>query len=280
MAESRDYEQWDLTKQLMNLIASRDNQRIRHLFLSVGGFFAHNRRSLLHCAILAESDDEILEMLLTGEAEVFLNESLHVAVEFSRNDRIIDLLLRRGADPTVRDHRGRTAHFIAVVENQFENSLKIFRRLRGRQLTRADERLYFRYYRLCLGDQKYLRSLDDVDFLRFPGIESPLYHAVVRKDRTMVEKLLKKGADPCPMKNLKRCSAFHRAIALRSMDTVRIFLRYGADARSLDENGNTTLIVACTSSGQEMFKVFSDCGIDPNLTNFKKETPLHLACRY
>ncbi|CAB0030124.1 unnamed protein product [Trichogramma brassicae] len=185
---------------------------------------------------------------------------LHFAL-IRRNSRLVELLLRRGADPNLADEDGTSPlHLISEMDDP--DSAKILFEICG-ELVKVDARDKFG----C----------------------APLHAAAFHSDAELMQLLLRNGADPNPANadgttplHLVNCidddadaAHFWRSFFEISEEEMR--RKVQVDARNA--RGWTPLHLALYSGSEAATRLLLSRGADPNLATARGETPLHVACR-
>ena len=99
---------------------------------------------------------------------------------------------------------------------------------------------------------------------RGPEGSTPFMYAVLYTDATMLEQLLKKGADPNIPNDAKATALMWAATDLAK---TRVLLAHGAAVNAVSADFRTALIVAAARpGGAPVVKLLLDHGADPNLT--------------
>lgn len=226
---------------------------------------------------------------------------LHLAV---RNPAcpatVIEFLLGQGADTSITNKLGETAHYETISYGDFSKSYMFVRMYDG-FYGPAGLKYYQTYYDLCVAivrtngditsELKVAHEVDqltkngeipDLNFPKIRGGESPLYFAVnvAGKKILLVERLLRRGADPNPIPGLNRKSVMHKAVTKGNCGLVTTLRKFGGNVKVLDSKGNTTLNrVSATKNNWEMVQSLAD-SVDANLPNQKGRTALHSACLF
>ncbi|XP_048244847.1 uncharacterized protein LOC124124203 isoform X3 [Haliotis rufescens] len=85
---------------------------------------------------------------------------------------------------------------------------------------------------------------------------------------------------------LLRCGCTHsgtcltEALKVKNVVLVELLLSHGVDVNARDDDGNTSLHLACEVGEWSLVEIFIAKGIDVSQTNKRLETPLFTACRY
>jgi ankyrin repeat protein len=73
--------------------------------------------------------------------------------------------------------------------------------------------------------------------------------------------------------------ALHWVVRVDDLDTARLLIRAGADAKFVDRYGVTPLYLACANGNAAMIKLLLDAGADPNSVDPTGETALMMAAK-
>jgi ankyrin repeat protein len=171
----------------------------------------------------------------------------------------VKLLLRKGADPMVRDKQGNSALLRATYSGNIQNLRVLIR-----------------------------RGID----VNAPGDFglTPLLEAAIQGNRQMVEMLLDKGADP-RTHDQDGFTALTSALSFRNPSVFRLLIRKGSDPRARSNTGVDLLMAAAASdsTGIEIIQDLQNLHVDPRIgaANFhtqhgygeKRESPLDWAAR-
>ena len=110
-----------------------------------------------------------------------------------------------------------------------------------------------------------------------------LHIACKKSNRTMVECLLKHGADVAAIGKYNYIP-LHWAAKQGKNKTVRLLIRYGSDVLAKNYKGNTALHLAAkqnwTKTAKTLLKTLLKDGGDMEVVNNENETPLNLAQKY
>jgi uncharacterized protein len=91
------------------------------------------------------------------------------------------------------------------------------------------------------------------------------------------ELLLVKNSDLVHIRNADGWTALMPAVAVRSVDTVKVLRRHGADMSTVDKGGAPALFIACQYKRVSMAAFLIEAGADVNAANKKGHTPLMAA---
>src|SRR5437016_402090 len=100
-----------------------------------------------------------------------------------------------------------------------------------------------------------------------------LADAAMKRDTAAVRTLLQQKVDVnAPGKD--GTPALHWVVRVDDLETAKLLIRAGADAKLADRYGVTPLYLACTNGNAAMIKVLLDAGADPNTVDPTGETAL------
>jgi ankyrin repeat protein len=103
--------------------------------------------------------------------------------------------------------------------------------------------------------------------------DARLAEAAMNRDAAAVRSLINQKVDVnAPGKD--GTPALHWAVRVDDLDTAKLLIRAGADAKLADRYGVTPLYLACTNGNAAMIKVLLDAGADPNSVDPTGETAL------
>ncbi len=183
--------------------------------------------------------------------------------------------LMLAGDPALagaRDGRGTTAVLLAL----YHGHPVLARSLAAR---RADLDIF---EAAALGALERARGLLDAD----PALAGayaedgfyPLGLAAFFGQPAMVELLLARGAPvDAVARNGTRVMALHAAVAARDLESARLLLAHGADARATQADGFTPLHGAAQNGQLELVELLLAHGADPSARSSGGHTPLDLA---
>ncbi|KAJ5113979.1 hypothetical protein N7456_002513 [Penicillium angulare] len=117
------------------------------------------------------------------------------------------------------------------------------------------------------------------------GRITPLFKAVQGKDETMVELLLKYGAEPNvpflywehEIDDWSPLTPLGLAMRDKRYDMAMLLLRYGADINCRGWKGHTMLVQAIPRMGLQNIEIMLGCGANPNIRTDNNLFPLFLA---
>lgn len=175
--------------------------------------------TLLHLAIIHEASEHALQMIKLSHNHPFLNvqnhqrqTALHLAV-ITEQPQLVERLLKAGADPLLADDSGNTALHIACKKG----SLVCFSVITQN----------------C---QRHLTSI--VSFPNYNG-HNCLHLASINGYISLVESLIRLGADINAQEQCSGRTALHLAVDLQNPTLVCRLLELGADVNCLNYGGFT-----------------------------------------
>ncbi|KAL7303381.1 hypothetical protein TKK_0004566 [Trichogramma kaykai] len=189
---------------------------------------------------------------------------LHLALSSPSDLRLIELLLRAGADPNRPDSTGATALHLICRKYSSESARRLFELSEscGRPMDVDAPGVLGRtplHATLILGGTK----ADVVDFLLRHGGANP--NLATNDGSTALHILCGKG---------RPCDVVLARLLFRACRREHLPLKL--DAR--DKEGDTPLHVAARRGHQDMVTLLLEMGAHPNLANVRGFTPLHLIC--
>uniref|UniRef100_A0A8C7U227 Nuclear factor of kappa light polypeptide gene enhancer in B-cells 2 (p49/p100) n=1 Tax=Oncorhynchus mykiss TaxID=8022 RepID=A0A8C7U227_ONCMY len=205
----------------------------------------------LHLAIIHQQSavtQQLVHTLLTIQQHKVLNKlnhlgqtPLHLAV-ITRQVKVVDVLLRAGADPTLLDRDGRTALHLAA--------------LAGDDVT----------LRVLLGHlgERYLHLVNMADY---HGLH-PLHLAVCKGGERCLRLLVEGGAKINAPEQKSGCSALHLAVRENYFKVAcTLITELKADVNMCTFGGNTPLHLAASRSSPPLCSMLIAAGADKNLEN-------------
>ncbi|XP_034937894.1 ankyrin-1-like [Chelonus insularis] len=208
------------------------------------------------CLSKFEKKLTIMQLLLKHNADInAVNNigwsSLFVAC-ISENIAAVESLLENHANPNVRDREGQTVlHFICSSES--ETTLQIIQLL-----------------------LKHNADIEAVDAKGWTPLSDACYNG---NDKT-VKFLLEKHANP-NVRDREGQTALHSICSSKSNSTrqiIQLLLKHNADIEAVDAKGWTPLFEACRTGNIEAAKVLLENHANPNASNQRGYTVLHLFC--
>ncbi|XP_014235395.1 ankyrin-1-like [Trichogramma pretiosum] len=220
-------------------------------------------KSLFEC-----SDERYHRVLVDVRDSTYGVTPLHLALR-ARHTEVVELLLSRGADPNLANNDGSTAlHYICDEATHEAGDL--------------DESLFDLL-------EKY-RPLRDIQARTREWGRTPLHGAALNGKRRMMEKLLRKGADPNSV-NKAGWTVLHYLIRRENDDCdddlMEKFFEIADDLgrtvrlEAKCDEGATPLEAALIYGRQRYVQVLLRRGADPNFVNAVQErkTALHIMAR-
>uniref|UniRef100_A0A674BE46 Nuclear factor of kappa light polypeptide gene enhancer in B-cells 2 (p49/p100) n=1 Tax=Salmo trutta TaxID=8032 RepID=A0A674BE46_SALTR len=205
----------------------------------------------LHLAIIhlqSAVSQQLVHTLLTIQQHKVLNKlnhlgqtPLHLAV-ITRQVKVVDVLLRAGADPTLLDRDGRTALHLAA--------------LAGDDVT----------LQILLGHlgERYLHLVNTADY---HGLH-PLHLAVRKGGERCLRLLVEGGAKINAPEQKSGCSALHLAVRENFFKVAcTLITELKADVNMCTFGGNTPLHLAASRSSPPLCSMLIAAGADKNLEN-------------
>ncbi|XP_072300849.1 nuclear factor of kappa light polypeptide gene enhancer in B-cells inhibitor, alpha a [Eucyclogobius newberryi] len=173
--------------------------------------------TLLHLAIIHEAQEHVLEMIKLSHNHPFLNEqnhqrqtALHLAV-ITEQPQLVERLLKAGADPRLADNSGNTALHIACKKGSLAS-----------------------FGVITQNCHSHLTSL--MSFPNYSG-HNCLHLASINGYTSLVESLIKLGADINAQEQCSGRTALHLAVDFQNLPLVRCLVDLGADVNSLNYGG-------------------------------------------
>lgn len=158
---------------------------------------------------------------------------------FKLSIQAVDCLLLGGADPTIKDNKGRTVLDYASGKNCDKPTLKIMQKLKQATVS-TDSGTLSGFIDACFcGDEKTVKH---------QLMSGVMINEIVDNNNNLSTALI--GA----------CFGNHAHI-------VKILLEHGADVNLVDNMGLTAIRVACVSSDIEIFEQLLQKGVDVNFVN-------------
>lgn len=194
-----------------------DNKEFTHEYEPWRAVVTDDGDTLLHLAVIHEAQEHVLEMIKLSHNHPFLNvqnhqrqTALHLAV-ITEQPQLVERLLKAGADPRVADNSGNTALHIACKKG----SLACFS-----VITQT-----------C---HSHLTAL--LSFPNYSG-HNCLHLASINGYISLVESLVKLGADINAQEQCSGRTALHLAVDFQNQALVRCLVDLGANVNSLNYGG-------------------------------------------
>ncbi|XP_003424743.1 ankyrin-1-like [Nasonia vitripennis] len=234
----------------------KDRVKMTKMLIEIGAKLQtrNNRgQSPLHLAV-TNGRLRITKILLEKGADVNAadNEGTTPLLEAARSidniDKLLMLLIQHGADASARNHRGRNILHCLTQATELRHTADLVKILieRGASLEDKDHICSFQPLHMAVFQENYKLTrvfLDHgakVDALAIDGLY-PLYLATAcAKSKTMMEILLKYGANVNQMTTYGHQTALHLACLLfKNDERIMILLSAGADVLAEDRYGST-----------------------------------------
>ncbi len=301
---------------ILHNFAQTDNAVGMKLLTSQKGNFDINARNEEGATplIIAIKDNNIesVKSLLENNADPNMTDSagtpplmyvMKSSVDFP--DEIFMLLLEHGADPTIKDKRGRTAddsarhiggsvsttlkRFATKGENFVNyvianNYIKVKEELENHINPNARDRdgRTALNWAVHTGNIEMIKLLlkhnADLNALNGEGMSS-LADALNSNKVNMIEFLVKEGAKLYPNNSDSPEKAFFEAVIFDNIDAVEKALKSGVNINSVDMYNNTALTYAINTNNTKMVDLLLKKGADFNIRGYHNISPLGIAKR-
>ncbi|XP_068615362.1 B-cell lymphoma 3 protein homolog [Brachionichthys hirsutus] len=196
--------------------------------------------NLIHLLLLAHRSLDIYNNLR--------QTPLHLAV-ITQQEKMVEALLRVGADPAALDRHGQTAIHLCCEYDQ----------------------------RDCLSVVlSYPSSSTCLESRNYEGL-SPVHLAVLRGYKHLSRMLLDTGADINALDIKSGQSPLMHAVESNNADMVHFLIENGCDVNSQSYSGNTALHGACGRGQVETVRLLLKSGADSSLKNYHNDTPVMVA---
>jgi ankyrin repeat protein len=238
----------------------------------------HNHVDAANVLIEAGATHTFYELLLAGLKERVLNHldqtpsaatdllegdepPLQVALSTPSGEKLVPILLSRGAKANQRDKRGRTA-LHSAIDHQRKDAIRILQEVENLDLFAA----------AGLGETDCALELIDSNpssiLEKQADGTTPLFYAVLADSIPITQALLAAGCDPSPRstRHWACITPLHMAIKGKQLPLVRELLAGGADANAFGNDGMyfpTPLHVAARWGGSEYLLALLDHHADP-----------------
>jgi ankyrin repeat protein len=242
----------------------------------------HGHKDAVEALIRAGAEFDFLDLLVAGLTKRVItyldshpdainlrlrngSPPIHAALDREMQDgaTLASILLERGANPSLRDARGRTALHVAI-ETDNKDAIKILRAPNGELDIFAAA---------GLAEYKAVLTLIRAnpacaDEKQADGV-TPLFYAAHSGSSDIARALLEAGANPSPRSDrFWACiSPLHLAIQRSKLDVARILLDWGADVNAFGSDKDrfqpAPLHVAARWGGIDVVRLLLDHGADP-----------------
>lgn len=199
---------------------------------------------------------------------------------------LVSLLLAHGADLNGLSRYGEIAVNTALIQQVWTHSdIYLFLLDQGAEVNAQDKYGDSPLHQACKTEDPALR-LEWVGELLKRGAkinlpnnrgETPL-HVLAESDAlSLVEDLLKSGAEVNAQTNSSLVTPLLQAIWKGRLETVQLLVEHGADLNLADKEGKTPLIQAASLQKPEIFLYLLECGANWRLKDQHGQTALHEA---
>ena len=206
----------------------------------------------------------------------------HIAVDRGE-ENIIQQLLEKKANPNLTDRLGNTSLHLAVQLKQ--EKPKIFKLLSPKYYSKAGAHIAVgdrwhspASYRTCSAQtvQAIIKHTDNINAVN-NKCQTALWFACSDGRDDLVKVLLNVGADP-KISDTNGDSSLHAAIyGWCSTETVQNIICHGAQVNTVNNTGETPLLIACTMAHEQLVTFLLKSKADPNITNSEGHACLHSA---
>jgi ankyrin repeat protein len=272
-----DYRNWLANSKVMAevLIAHKADVNAKDIF----------HRTPLHYAA-SSGNIEVAKVLLANKADVnakalYSSTALHT-VAWNGNTAFARLLIENGANVNAVDRFGTP--LIAAIEDHRDMVELLLNNKAGVQIKNRDG-----FAPIHLAGNKDIAQLlvshgAKIDTSGYHG-RTPLHQAAMRNRNDVVEWLCAKGAKvnavdsdgQTPLIIAISQPGGTEYFTTRSIETIRILLRYGADVSYRDKEGRTLLLDAVRRDRKDIVDLLLRHGADINAKDKYGYTPLHWA---
>ncbi|XP_023315002.1 ankyrin-3-like [Trichogramma pretiosum] len=275
-------------------------------------FFLRLRRLIVHLGLECPLPD-LREILRPAEIEWLLAQDVEWSERLGPNDyrySVIEFVAKTGYKdiPEAADDDGRTSSSRTTVVHLMAESMsyradktalcELFEIYDRYDVNYRDDDGYTHFHVACLAGcadvvEKFLElgRVDPNELVPKTG-DSPLYAALTRRHRDVVELLLRAGADPNVVHATHGRTPLHRIVDLKNphmkIDFLEMFFAIcrekGQSVKidALDAKGLSPLHFALTwrrhARTSEVLATLVANGADPNLPGPAGKTPLHMIC--
>ncbi|CAB0038587.1 unnamed protein product [Trichogramma brassicae] len=206
--------------------------------------------------------DEIQRTVQINAQDKLGQTALHYAL-LGRDKTVVELLLRNGADPNLANVEGLTPlHLIVKSWSDNDELIGLFFKI-------VDE----------IQRTVQINAQDKLG-------HTALHCALLRRDKTVVELLLRNGADPnlatkegsTPLHIIAKSCSDNDELA-KTLFELSDEKYHPVPVNAQDMSGETPLLLAMKNKNRMLVELLLKNGADPNLSNKKGFAPLHIACK-
>ena len=242
----------------------------------------------LHSATVTGAGFFAVEKLIKKGANVNLKTyiegkytPLHGAAASGRDD-LVEILLKHGANPDLRDARNLTPPEMAKQAGH-RDTVKVFKRLSGLkpQVQPVIPEIDIQLLEAArAGDNEQIPQLlskgASPDAIDSEGYTA-LMLAAMNSDPEAVKALIDAGANTESEYYRHGATALGLAVEAKRHDIVRVLLDSGANVNARGYNRATKLITAAAQGDKEMARILLDAGADINMCNMHNKSALFAA---
>jgi ankyrin repeat protein/signal recognition particle receptor subunit beta len=205
----------------------------------------------LHIALFISKSQAAAEVLIDKKAalnsvDVHGRTVLMTAVE-KEDLTSLQVLLRAGADVTLRDKHGHTALHLALFERKSQPSVKVL-----------------------IAKKEALNSVDGEH-------RTALMTAVAKQDINSLQILLQAGADPTVKDENGHTALYNALFQIKSYSVAQILVDNKAALNAMDGDGKTALMIAAEKVDVPSLQLLLHAGADITLRDKTDRTVLHYA---
>ncbi len=201
---------------------------------------------------------------------------------FRRHYEACEILLKRGADPNIKDEKGRTPLDIAIAErtdlegdirrqNEFDKIIDLLKEYG------AKDTLFSAVGRNDVAAVSNFINKENVNLKENPSKDSSLHQAAAYGYNEIIQILLSNDADINIKDELGR-TPLMIAVGARQLETVSLLINSGANIESVDSNKQTALFHSLYyKSSPEACEILLKAGANPNVKDNEGICPLKTA---
>lgn len=204
------------------------------------------------------------------------NTILHEAIK-GQNQFLIEFLLEKGADATIKNRKGETALRVAI--KNFVNKDIVLKILKNIKVVSDEDKTATLLWAVKWKHNEIVKDLIKTGvFLNSKNEENKtaLHIALVNLNYDMAKLLIVNGAEP-NVENNHGLTPLHYAAMYGQLDIVNLLIQYGADINALDEENYTPLHYATSHLRPDVVKALIKNGAKVDIVNKQGNTALDLA---